>query len=320
MIRNKINPNAPVSSQVFKARFRLYFLLPRYWTTWLMLSLSWVIFLLPAKLIDKLANYVGDALRKINKKRYNIARININKCFADLSASQREHLISEHFRAQARSVLHYGFVLWGGKRSAEKRIQLHGMEHIDACHAAGKGAIVMTVHSVGLEAAVSALSRNYKASGSFKSMKNPLIDWAVGRARTRFGGVLYTRQAGLRPMIKDVRAGYVMCYLPDEDLGPERSIFTPLFGVQKATLPLLGRLARSCKANVLPCISCYDVKQAKYHVYVLPKLENFPQQDDSLDTLAMNQAIEELVKLCPEQYFWTLRLFKTRPEGAARLY
>jgi len=320
MTRNEIRENGEKSSLEFDARYRLCYLKPKYWTSWLILGLSFLIFLLPAKFTDRMANYVGDFFKKSNKKRRNIARININKCFPQLSEIQREQMLSEHFRAQARSVLHYGFILWGGRRSAEKRIELHGMEHVEASHAEGKGTIVMTVHSVGLEAAVSVLSQNYKISGPFKSMKNELFNWMVARARSRFGTKIYTREAGLRPIIKDVRAGCTMCYLPDEDLGPEQSIFVPLFGVQKATIPVLGRLARSCKANVLPCISCYDPQQAKYHVHILPKLEDFPQQDDQLDTLVMNQSIEELVKMCPEQYFWTLRLFKTRPEGEDRFY
>lgn len=320
MNENKVKEKNIKSSLEFDARFRLYFLQPKYWLTWLMLLLSFMIFLLPAKVTDKLANHLGDFLRKANKKRVKIASCNINKCFPELSELQKEYRLNEHFRAQARSVLHYGFILWGSRRTAEKRIELYGMEHIEASHAEGKGAIIMTVHSVGLESAVSALTRYYKTSGPFKSMKNPVIDWMVARARSRFGGVLYTREAGLRPIIKDVRAGYIMCYLSDEDLGAEQSIFVPFFGVPKATIPVLGRLARTCKANVLPCISCYDQQQAKYHVHVLPKIENFPQKNDQLDALAMNQAVEELVRLCPEQYFWTLKLFKTRPEGEQRFY
>jgi Kdo2-lipid IVA lauroyltransferase/acyltransferase len=320
MNTDKIKAEHQKSALLFDTCFRLAFLKPQYWATWLLLGCSFVIFLLPAKLTDWLAKYLGDFSKKSNKKRYKIASTNIKMCFPDLSHDQHNKMVSEHFRAQARSVLHYGLILWGGRRSAEKHMILHGQEHIDGSHAEGKAVIVMTVHSVGLEAAVSALGRSNKISGPFKSMRNELVNHMVARARSRFGALVYTREAGLRPIIKDVRGGYVMCYLPDEDLGADKSIFAPLFGVQKATIPVLGRLARSCDANVHPCISCYDEAEAKYHIHVLPKLENFPQLDDQLDTLAMNQSIEELVKRCPAQYFWTLRLFKTRPEGEERFY
>ena len=319
-MKNKLNKDRSSNSADFYTRFQWGFLLPKYWSTWLILACSYLLYCLPAKTLDGIAQRLGDVTKKRNKKRYNIAHTNLKLCFPDLSEAQREQRISEHFRAQTRSILHYCFILWGSKKHLAKRIEFHGQEHIDASHAEGKSTIVMTVHSVGLESVAFALGQSYQVTALFNNMKNPLIDWMVARARRLSGLTLYTRDRGLRPVIKDVKAGYIMCYLPDEDLGAEQSIFVPLFGVQKATISVLGRLARSCNANVLPCISCYDPEQAKYHVHVLPKIENFPQKDDQLDALAMNRSIEQLIRLCPEQYFWTFRLFKTRPEGETRFY
>jgi lauroyl-KDO2-lipid IV(A) myristoyltransferase len=160
----------------------------------------------------------------------------------------------------------------------------------------------------------------YLGSGVFKPMKNKLVDWFVARGRSRHGSYLYSREAGLRPIIKDVRAGNVMFYLPDEDLGRERSIFAPFFGVEKATVPVLGKMAKVCKADVLPCMAEYDVKTRRYIIHILPPLKDFPSGDDYHDTVAMNVALEEIVRLCPTQYFWMMKLFKTRPQGQARIY
>ena len=304
----------------YDTRFRLEFLKPGFWMTWMFIACSYLLYLVPAGFVDSIGRVLGDLIHRTNKKRRGIALKNVSLCFPDMSESDREGFVKQHFRAQVQSILHYSFILWASKRNLEKRIVFQGQEHIDNCIEQHHNVIVMTIHSVGLEAAVSALGREYSVSGPFKSMKNPLVDWIVARARSKFGTRIYTREAGLRPIIKDVRAGCVMCYLPDEDLGRERSIFIPLFGVQKATIPVLGRLSKSCKAKVLPCVSCYDVKQAKYIIHVLPPIENFPRQDDESDTRAMNASIEQLVNICPAQYFWTLRLFKTRPDGEQRFY
>jgi len=320
MLKNQIDPGAKKSTAVFDTRFKWSFLHPRFWTTWLFITLSFVIYLLPARLVDIAGSKLGDTLRKTNKKRFNIAYKNISLCYADYSENKKQQFLKKHFRAYGRSILHYGFILWGSEKTAEQRIELHGQHYIDNAIDEGSSAIVMTAHCVGLETAVSTISRNYNLTGPFKDMKNPVINWFVAKRRTRYGAVLYSREAGLRPIIKDVKAGYVMGYLPDEDLGREQSIFVPFMGVDKATIPVLGRLTKTCKAKVFPCICCYDEKQAKYHVHVLPALENFPQRDDRLDTLTMNQSLESLIDICPEQYFWTLRFFKTRPEGEVRFY
>ena len=312
--------NIGSSPLVYETAFRLAFLKPVYWPSWLAVLLLFLLTLLPAVVTDMLANVLGDIARNMNSKRRRIARKNLQLSFPELTEQARKILLKQTFRAQMRSVLHYGLFWWAPRWLLRKRIRIEGEQHIEASRQAGKNVIVMASHSVGLEAAVSAITLRYPVSGPFKVMRNPVINWLVARGRTRFGTVIYTREAGLRPIIRDARAGQLLFYLPDEDLGPKRSIFVPLFGVPKATIPVLGRLAKNCNADVLPCISCYDQTRRKYVVHVLPALEDFPRGDDEKDAARMNQAIEETIRICPAQYFWSLRIYRTRPEGEQRFY
>ena len=309
--------NSPLA---FKPRFSLSFLKPQYWTTWLAVFVLFMVTLMPAKLTDAIGALLGDVARNINKKRRRIARKNLQLSFPDLSEQDCQQILKQNFRAQFRSLLHYGLFWWAPKSILKRRIKIIGEENIQRSQNAGKSVIIMTSHSVGLEAAVSAITMRYPISGPFKEIRNPVANWLVARCRTRFGTIIYSREAGLRPIIKDVRTGQIMFYLPDEDLGKDRSIFVPLFGVQKATVPVLGRLAKTCNADVLPCISCYDEQSVQYTVHVLPALKDFPQGDDEVDATSMNRAIEDSISLCPAQYFWSLRIYRTRPEGEERFY
>jgi lauroyl-KDO2-lipid IV(A) myristoyltransferase len=308
------------SALVYQVKFRAAFLSPAYWPTWFAVLLLFILMCLPALVTDGIACLLGDAARRLNGKRRNIATINLKLSFPQLDDAQRQRLLVQTFRAQMRSVLHYGLFWFAPRWLLKKRILIDGEQHIQNSLQAGRSVIVMASHSVGLEAAVSAITMRYPISGPFKVMRNEVINWLVARGRTRFGTIIYSREAGLRPIIRDVRAGQLMFYLPDEDLGKERSIFVPLFGVQKATIPVLGRLAKSCNADVLPCISCYDHRRRRYHIHLSPALDDFPQLDDDRDARIMNRAIEESIALCPAEYFWTLRLYRTRPEGESRFY
>lgn len=308
------------SPLVYNAGFSIGFFKPKYWAAWVSVAFLFVVNILPAAWVDSFANILGDLARNINKKRRRIARKNLELAFPQLTDNQRKEMLRQHFRSQMRSVMHFGLFWWSSESRLQKRIEIIGKEHIEKSLASGKAVIIMTSHSVGLEAAVSAVTMRYSVSGPFKEMKNKVTNYLVAKGRTRFGAVIYTREAGLRPIIKDVRAGNIMFYLPDEDLGKDRSIFVPFFNVQKATIPVLGRLAKTCNANVLPCISCYDESQHKYKIHILPALKDFPVGNDIEDATRMNKAIEKTVALCPEQYFWTLRIFRTRPEGESRFY
>jgi lauroyl/myristoyl acyltransferase len=159
----------------------------------------------------------------------------------------------------------------------------------------------------------------YGANGPYKHARHPVFDWLIANRRIRYGGTIFPREDGLRPILRATRMGNPLVYLADEDLGDKRSIFAPLFGIQKATIPVLGRLAKSCDAVVLPCICCYDRQQRRYKTTLLPPIDNM-SGDNAGDTLAMNQAIEKTIALCPAQYFWSFQIFRTRPPGEASFY
>lgn len=305
-------------------RFRWSFLHPRYWLTWLGLALFFLLTLLPLPVIDWLGIKIGNYAAGKNRKRFDIARKNLSLCFKDLNAADIDAMVYQHFQAQFRSLLHYHILWWRPEFIVRKRIRTTGFEQIGDLQRQGKRVIILLTHNVGLDFAVAVISMTFNANGPYKAMRNPVIDWLIANGRMRFGskygGKLFTRDDGLRPLIRETRAGKVLIYLADEDLGEGNSVFVPFFGVQKATIPVLGRLTKSCDAVVLPCVSCYDVKARQYSVELLPAIEDFPGGDDVDDSLKMNQAIESAISRCPVQYLWTLRYFQTRPPGEASVY
>jgi KDO2-lipid IV(A) lauroyltransferase len=311
-------------SNLSRYRFRPALLHPRHWGTWLGLALFFLFTLLPLPLIDAAGAWLGRLAAKKNRKRFAIARTNLSLCFPDRTASRIDTMVVEHFQAQLRSALHYCILFWRPESVVRKRIRCEGFEQIERYREQGRQIIALISHSAGLDFAVTALSMDRVANGPYKEVRNPVIDWLISRTRLRFsarhGGRLFTREDGLRPLIRETRAGKILLYLGDEDLGAENSVFVPFFGVPKATISVLGRLAKSCNAVVLPCIACYDIDRRQYVVKLLPVIEHFPEGDDLRDAAAMNRAIEDTIRQCPLQYLWTLRYFQTRPEGDAGVY
>ncbi|MCP4489449.1 MAG: lipid A biosynthesis acyltransferase [Gammaproteobacteria bacterium] len=300
--------------------FSAELLLPKYWLSWIFLSLFFLFSLLPLSVIDSLARVLAFLSYRNNRKRVFYATRNLALCFPDKSDAEVEQLAKDHIFYRTLSLLHYGLVWWAPTFRLRQIIELQGAELLEAYRAQGKQVIALTSHSVGLEFAVLALSMNYQCSGPYNSLKNKVVDWLVARGRTRFGVRAYTREQGLRPLIKDTKNNRILIYLADEDLGAARSVFAPFFNVQKATVPVLGRLASQCNAVVMPCVSCYDMNRKKYVVKLLPAIELLSKDDNVLAATQMNCAIEQTVRECIAQYLWTLALFRTRPEGEASLY
>jgi lipid A biosynthesis (KDO)2-(lauroyl)-lipid IVA acyltransferase len=292
----------------------------RYWPTWILLGLFFLFSKLPISWLDSAAVKLAAFLSNYNKKRFRIVKTNLGLCFPDKSENAIEEMVVRHFELLVKGLLHYGILWWASEKKLRKMINVEGFDQVKACQDAGKNVIVLLSHCTGLEFAVLAISSQFDASGPYKPFENPVLDWLIQRSRERFGDQSFTREDGLRPIIKSARQGKVIIYLADEDLGAEVSTFAPFMGIQKATVPVLGRLAKACNACVLPAFSCYDENSHQYKVTLFPPAEDFPANEVNEDSRLMNQMIEKTIHSCPVQYFWTLKLFKTRPEGEAKVY
>jgi KDO2-lipid IV(A) lauroyltransferase len=57
-----------------------------------------------------------------------------------------------------------------------------------------------------------------------------------------------------------------------------------------------------------------------YVFHVEPPLADYPSGDVEADTARMNAEIERWARRLPDQYLWTHKRFKTRPEGQPAVY
>lgn len=307
----------------YAPRFQWRWLGPHHWPFWLGLGLFILLGLLPRRLRWQLAGLIAVWLRRRNPKRLNIVRINLDLAFPNWRIEEREATIRRGFRLMALCSMDYALFWFAPGFWLDRRIQVEGWEHVTAAREAGHPVILFTGHSVALEAAGLAITRRIPATGLIRPMNHPIFDWLVARGRTRFLGRVYHRDSGLRPILRDLRAGSAFYYLPDEDLGKRGTAdwtFAPFFATPKATLTSLGRLSRASGAAAIPCLACYDPERHRYRVRIHPPLADFPSGEAADDAWAMNAALEALIRPDPAQYMWTQRLYRTRPEGEPKPY
>lgn len=303
-------------------QFRVALLAPRYWGTWLALGLLRLRLWLPNGLVAVSAAVIGDLVFLLNAKRRRIARINLQLCFPTWPRIERRRLLRRHFRVATRTLLDLGLLWWASPTQLARHIRVQGLEHYDAARAAGHNVILLTGHFVALEVGAAALSARYPIFGLIKPVKNPLLDWVMTHGRKRFDprGRLFARSRGMVSVVRAIRSGMGFYYLPDEDLGRERCLMVPFFATVAATLPTLGRLAEMGQAVVIPCITRLRADGRGYDVTLSAPLADFPSGDPETDARRMNAQRETDILAAPEQYMWTFKLFKTRPEGEPSPY
>ncbi|WP_432459548.1 MULTISPECIES: lauroyl-Kdo(2)-lipid IV(A) myristoyltransferase [unclassified Agarivorans] len=305
---------AKFDSQAFFISFSWSWLAPKYWGTWLLGGLILLFAFVPVKLRDRCAIAIAKRIFNLKalKKRRAIADTNLALCFPDMDAPAREQLMEKNVQIFAQLILGFGEMSVRSKAYLQNRIEVDGEEHIQALLANNERFIVLLPHTYPVDfLGTYFCTRGHQMCTMFKKTGDPIVDWVMTKQRTRFGGVIFERDAGIKTLIKAVRAGYGCIYLPDEDFGPDASLMTPLFATQKATLPVLGKMAKLSGAKVIPIYAGYDSERHKVKLYIHPPMQDYPSADVADDTLRMNQEVEKLIQRSPEQYMWSLKLLRT---------
>ena len=293
---------------------------PRFWPVWIMLGglrlLSW----LPLPVVYWLGVAGGEIAYRLHRPRRRITQRNLAACFPERGKAEIRTLARGHFRILVVAVLAAGVGWWGGKSRLNRLTRFRNREVFARARSRGENIILLAPHFVGLEYGGIYLSAVAPTVSIYQRNKNPLMDALIKRYRSRFGIIQYARKAPLKSMITALRRGCQFYYLPDQDPGRNHGVFAPFYSIQTATFATLGRIARIGNATVIPCATRLLSGGRGFEIIFGQPLANYPCGDQVVDATTMNRAIEALIEHAPEQYFWSHRRFKTRPEGEPRFY
>ncbi len=295
------------------------FLAPRYWFTWLGLSLLRGAVLLPHRAQLALGAGLGALIYRLMPWRRRVARINIALCFPERSAAQQRDLIKANFRSAGISLLETALSWWGRRAQIEPLVHIEGIEHLQHALQQQRGVILLSAHFTCLEIGGRLLALQQRFHVMYKKHRNPLFEAVMKQARERNYERAIERH-DVRGMLRSLKQGNAVWYAPDQDFGAQYSVFAPFMGVTCATLAAPARLAKMSGAPVVPFFPQRLADGSGYRLILLPALENFPAENDVADATRINSVIEHAVRRAPEQYLWLHRRFKTRPPGVAPLY
>ncbi len=279
----------------------------------------WLLHFLPFRILVGIGNLLGLLLYALAHERRRVADINLRLCFPHMGDRERTRLVRRNFQAFGRSIIERSILWWSSGERIKSLIRVEGAEHFEAIK--GQPAILLTPHFVGMDAGGQWIAQHTDTVCMYAKQKNLYLTGLLLQKRSRFRNQkLYSRQQGLRPILKGMRAGMPFIYPPDQDQGIKDGAFIPFFGVPAATMSSVSRIAKITGAKVVPSITRVLPGAAGYVLTFYPAWENYPSGDDIADTRRVSEFIEQRVLEMPEQYFWLHKRFKTRPEGEKKFY
>ena len=287
----------------------------------LILGLMWLLHWLPLPLLGRFGAAIGSLLFATLRSRRHIALTNLRLTMPELSEAERVDIARRHFQAYSRSVWERAILWWAPEARLKRLIQIEPNGVIPVAEMTSKPTILLCPHFVCLDVAGAAIAMEASASSMYVTQKNAAFDQVLRAGRARFKPVkLFTRQDGIKPILRALRDKLPYFMLPDMDFGEKDAEFVPFFGVEAATLTATARIAATTGAQVMPVIATFLPNYQGWRVKFYPVWDNYPGDDMVAATRRMNQFIEERVREAPAEYFWTHKRFKTRPNGEPSLY
>lgn len=179
--------------------------------------------------------------------------------------------------------------------------------------ARGRGIVFLTPHLGAFELTAQWYARRAPLTILYrpprKAVLAPLM--LAGRNRSNLFTAT-TDRAGVRTLLKALRAGHAVGMLPDQVPSRGEGEWAPFFGRPAYTMTLAARLAESADA---PIVIAYAERLAGRGGYVLRFLPMPERADGETSAAWVNRAMEGVVRRLPTQYLWAYNRYK-RPAGA----
>ncbi len=274
---------------------------------------------LPLPICSMLGKLFGPLVYRFFPSRRKITQRNISACFPERSEREVEQLSIAHFQQMLIGVMTLSIAWWASERRLNRLVKVHDAEYLEECLKQGENIILLAPHFTNLEILGIWLFTRHKMSAVYKPNRNQQVDDFICKRRSRFKGKLYKHTNMPKELIKDLRRGMPLFYLPDQDSGGW-GVFAPFFGISTATFGSLGRIAKMSQAVVIPCIATFPRTGTRIEIMFEKPMQNFPTGNAVEDATSMNRIIEKLIDVAPEQYFWSHKRFKTRPKGEKPFY
>jgi KDO2-lipid IV(A) lauroyltransferase len=304
------------SSESSLSRFRA----PRYWLTWIVLGIIHLSARLPVGLQLALGSGLGWLFRILQRREVRIARKNLEICLPELGPTERDALLRRHFRSIGLSVVEMGIGWFSPLEKLRKRVEIRGLEHLEAALARGNGALLVTAHFTPIEIGVCVLEDTpFTVSSLYRPQRNAMMDALILRGRSRFAAKQIARD-NVRMLIRLLKENEAVLYMPDQTYLGNQSALIPFFGEPAMTNIATSKIARISGAPVLTYWFRRNPDQRSYTVEIGAPLEDFPSDDPIADTRRIVALLEEQIRKAPDQYLWVYKKFKRRPANFGDIY
>lgn len=258
-----------------------------------------------------LGQAVGALLWLVLPGYRKLARENLTKAFSgEKSSTAIRALTFKHFTTMGANAVCAFKIPAVPQKDIEKIAVIERLDRIRTNIANGRP-VVLAINHIGnweLYAQLIFQVPEARFGTVYQSLRNKLVDDLVNRDRRRLGVMTFDRKKGFNAAISLLREPGIVGVLVDQNAG-DAGLWTPFFNRLSSTSPLAATLAMRTNAAVIP-VAIYTAGFAKWRVVLS---EEIPWHQDEPEKLTsdINKALEQQVRVSPQDWFWVHNRWKT---------
>lgn len=271
--------------------------------------------LLPLPVNHLLGGTVGLLLSLVPSKTRRDTRVNIARCFPEMTDRQRRRFLRKVLIETGKTATEAAY-FWTRKPSRLDRliVEVRGADTLDPL-SEGHGIIVAVPHLGAWELMGLYWAQRVRLHSMYRPPRHREYEALLTWARERSGAELVpATPAGIRRLYRAVASGEVAAILPDQE-PPGQGVFAPFFGNPAKTMTLLSKLAERSGAPVVFGFAERLPWARGYRVHLLSAPDEIADPDPERAATALNAMVEKCVRIAPAQYQWTYRRFRRQPDG-----
>jgi KDO2-lipid IV(A) lauroyltransferase len=278
--------------------------------------------LLPWRAVQAVGAAVGWLSWKIPSRSREVVRINLSKCFPELSAREFQQLEWQTHRDIGRTLTESACAwIWPAHKTLSLVREVEGIEALHAALASGTGVVVIASHFGNWEVLNHYLCSLCKPVIFYRPPKLQALDELLKQQRAQLGNrVAASTKQGILSIIKEVRKGGVVGIPADPEPSLSSGVFVPFCGIQALTSKFVPGMLAGGKARgvFLNAIRLADGSGFKVICEAAP--EAIYSDDPVVSATVLSSMLEKYVRAYPSQYLWSMKRFKKRPPGEAKWY
>jgi len=269
-----------------------------------------------------LSSFLGRIYFIFGSKRKQITLKNLEICFPEKEASWRNYIAKKSIIEFVKTMLEAPYIWRVAKKDGNNLVKrIIGEELLDPVSLKRDGLIILAPHHGCWELIGLFMTSKHPMVTMYRPQKNAVLDACIKKGRQGNGmKVVPTNIQGVRELLRALEQKKIVGILPDHTPKEGEGILAPFFNQPANTPTLITSLA---SRNKVPVVTMFAKRLSfgrGFDMYVLKVDDDLYSEDGMQSILAVNQAVENAVMYCPEQYFWSYARFRNRGPSFNDLY